>query len=66
MAQDKPDGAPSGARVIEQRAMPDSTVLVTFSLPGLRRMTIRVPWAEWTEGEHLAVGAQPHGWLDAV
>jgi hypothetical protein len=47
----------AGAKVIDQRPGPNATVLVTFALPGLRRATVTVSEREWTEGNHLPIGA---------
>jgi hypothetical protein len=42
-------------RVIDQRPGDNGTVLVTFSLPGLRRAQLRVPLDAWLDHEHLRV-----------
>lgn len=41
-------------------------MLVTFALPGLRRLSVSVPLASWLRGEHLRVGAHAHKSLDAL
>jgi len=57
-----PDRPPVPARgtmppfIIEQRQVPGGGVLVTWSLPGLRRLTVHVPEASWLAGEHLPIG----------
>jgi hypothetical protein len=47
----------SGAKVIDQRPGSNATVLVTFALPGLRRATVTISEREWSEGNHLPIGA---------
>ncbi len=39
--------------VISQVRQDDGTVLVTFAMPHLTRMTVRVPLTSWLEGEHM-------------
>lgn len=34
----------------------DGGILVTWSLPGLRRATVRVPADVWIEGHHVTMG----------
>lgn len=46
-------GSGSYPRIIRQTPQRDGTVLVTFSLPGLKRATVRVPVGAWSNGEHL-------------
>jgi hypothetical protein len=41
--------------VIGQDHAPPHHQLVTFSLPGLKRATVRVPEHVWVAGEHLAI-----------
>lgn len=62
----QPQGRGTYPRVIDQRPEASGFMLVTFSLPGLRRMTVRVPAQVWLDGEHLRIGAAPHEWLDAL
>lgn len=45
--------------VLDQRVDADGTVLVTFAAAPLTRMTIRVPFGEWVNGEHFAVVQMP-------
>lgn len=48
-----PDDTPIPPFVIDQRMDDDGRVLVTVSLPGLKRATLRVPSTSWIDGEHL-------------
>ena len=45
--------------VLDQRPQDDGTVLVTFAAAPLTRMTVRVPFGEWMNGEHFRVVAMP-------
>lgn len=56
-----PNAAGRGAHVIDQRVDDDGSVLVTFALPALRTATVRVPWAIYLQGEHIAIGHQLAG-----
>lgn len=42
--------------VIAHVPQDDGTVLVTWSLPGLQRATVRVPLATWLDGHHQPTG----------
>lgn len=42
--------------IIEQRPDADRGILVTWSLPGLRRATVRVPADVWIQGDHHVLG----------
>lgn len=61
MLEDQPTPRPydayeRGAKVVDQVPTGDGDVLVTFALPSLQRAVVRVPWAVWAQGEHLAIG----------
>lgn len=43
--------------IIDQRPDADRGILVTWSLPGLRRATVRVPGDVWAHGDHNVLGA---------
>lgn len=46
-------GIDSYPRVIRQDDAGDNHMLVTFSLPGLRRVRMWTPLATWIAGDHL-------------
>lgn len=39
--------------VIAQVRQDDGTMLVTFAMPRLARMTVRMPLSSWLNGEHM-------------
>lgn len=51
-------------RIIDQRPSTRDTMLVTFSLPGLRRVTLRVPLDAWLASEHLPAHRAVHALLE--
>ena len=52
--------------IIDQRPGPGATVRVTWSLPGLRRLIVTVPYARWVEGQHLAIAPGATEILDGL
>lgn len=48
-------GVDSYPRVIRQDHHGDKHLLVTFALPGLRRVKVLVPETEWVNGHHLSM-----------
>lgn len=59
-------GEPFRPFILSQEPGPSGTVLVTWSLPGLRRLTLRVPESSWIDGDHFAAGALATFALDAM
>jgi len=45
--------------VISQNRQDDGTVLVTFAMPSLTRLTVRVPLTAWLNGEHFRLAMLP-------
>lgn len=52
--------------VISQVRQADGTVLVTFAMPRLARMTIRMPLASWLNGEHMVFMRLPEPLLSVL
>lgn len=52
--------------VISQVRQDDNTVLVTFAMPGLHRMTVRVPLTSWINGEHMRFMQLPEPLLSVL
>lgn len=52
--------------IIDQRPGGNGTVLVTWSLPGLRRVTVSVPETVYLNGEHGVIGGLAHDLLSAM
>lgn len=56
-------------RVLRMEAHGDNHMLITFALPGLRRMQVLMPLDKWVAGEHSGIHAAamqhlsglPHG-----
>lgn len=51
-----PDQTPQPPFIVGHEIDGDRGVLVTWSLPGLRRATVRVPVDAWLSGDHAALG----------
>ena len=66
---DAPQPSASGdwfPHVVDQRRQDDGTVLVTFAMPGLTRMTVRVPLTAWLNGEHTRIALLPDSLVSAL
>jgi hypothetical protein len=66
---DAPQPVASGewfAHVIAQVRNDDGTVSVTFAMPHLTAMTVRVPLASWLNGEHSRLMVLPEPLLTAL
>lgn len=66
---DAPQPVASGEwfpHVVAQERQGDGTVLVTFAMPRLTRMIVRVPLASWLNGEHMRFMQLPSPLLDVL
>lgn len=52
-----PDEKPQPPFIIAHEVDGDRGILVTWSLPGLRRATVRVPVDAWLNGDHVTLGS---------